>query len=345
MVRKRLNEESVDAKAGGGNYFAAPSAVECFTSGCVLLDCVLGGRGWAKHRVANVIGDKSTGKTLLMIEACANYARKFKKDKIKYREIESAFDQPYAGALGMPLDRVDFGENRMVATVEDLFDDIDEFCDSCKKAKVGGLYITDSLDPLSDAAEMDADFGAASFGAQKAKDMSKLFRKLVNKMPACGVTLIIVSQIRDKIGVTFGKKYSRSGGKALDFYGSQVIYLAHLSRLKATRKGIERAVGIQVKAMCEKNKVGLPFRDCEFPIKFGFGIDDIESSIAWLEETKQKDLFIEGYGKMTPEALRKELGTLEDPEKYRVFRKELNRAIKSRWFEIEKEFIPERKKY
>ena len=38
-----------------------------------------------------------------------------------------------------------------------------------------------------------------------------------NKIDA---TLIIVSQIRSKIGVTFGKKQTRTGGKALDFYNT-----------------------------------------------------------------------------------------------------------------------------
>src|SRR4051812_34296892 len=80
-----------------------------FSSGCALLDCVLGG-GWALRRMINVIGDKSTGKTLLAIEACANFVRAFVRGRVTYIEAESAFDRSYAATLGFPehnLDLVD----------------------------------------------------------------------------------------------------------------------------------------------------------------------------------------------------------------------------------------------
>jgi RecA/RadA recombinase len=42
-------------------------------TGATLLDLGLGG-GWACGRVANIVGDTAAGKTLLAIEACANFA-------------------------------------------------------------------------------------------------------------------------------------------------------------------------------------------------------------------------------------------------------------------------------
>ena len=49
-----------------GLYFEKESSLEFISSGCQLLDKVLGG-GYALGRVTNVVGDKSTGKTLLSV--------------------------------------------------------------------------------------------------------------------------------------------------------------------------------------------------------------------------------------------------------------------------------------
>ena len=106
MKRVKLNGS---VKKQGGDYFPSLTAgVEYIPTGCSLLDCVLGG-GWARRRISNIVGDKSVGKSLLAIEACANFAQLEPKGKIFYREAEAAFDEPYAEGLGLPLKRVDFG--------------------------------------------------------------------------------------------------------------------------------------------------------------------------------------------------------------------------------------------
>src|SRR5258708_1816883 len=109
--------------AGGGMYFAAPAAaVDFIASGCKLLDCVIGG-GWPLGRIVNIVGDRSTGKTLLAMEAMANFLTRYPKGKAYYRETEAAFDKEYAMALGIPMDRVDMEETP--DTVEAVFEDLE----------------------------------------------------------------------------------------------------------------------------------------------------------------------------------------------------------------------------
>ena len=52
---------------------------------------------------------------------------------------------------------------------------------------------------------------------------------------------------------------------------------------------VKRAVGVRIKAKCKKNKVSMPFRECEMTITFGFGINDVEASLEWLAEVKALD--------------------------------------------------------
>ena len=277
-VRRSLPEQ-------GGSYFSRPSKRECIKSGCTLLDLILGG-GWALGRISNVVGDKAVGKTLLAIEAAANFAAKYENGKVWYREAEAAFDKDYAAALGMPLDRVDFGK-RKFDTVEDIFEDMESKIDWAEDHKAPGLYIVDSLDALSDRKEMAREIGEQGYHLEKQKLMGVLFRKLIRRVDETNIHVMFISQVRDKIGVTFGDRHTRSGGKALDFYASQILFLSHIGQISKTVKGSKRVVGVNIKAKCKKNKVGLSFRNCEFPLMFGWGIDDATANINYLKAAKQ----------------------------------------------------------
>lgn len=327
----------------GSAYFPPLKSVTFLHSGCTLLDCVLGG-GWALGRVANIVGDKSTGKTLLAIEATANFARSFPKGKIWYREAEAAFDEEYAASLGLPTKRVDFGPEGIGTqwnTIEDIFEDLDKELTALPD-DVPGLYIIDSLDALSSRAELKRDVEKGTFGLEKQKMLGNLFRQLIRILGKKKVLVIFISQIRDKIGVTFGEKYTRSGGKSLDFYATHVLWLAHLERITRTVKGVKRATGVRVKAQCKKNKVGLPFRDCEFGLEFGYGILDVEASLDWLEEVKAVDrLNLEGAKLETwLEAYYLAAGTDR-----RVFEDRARAAVLAAWQEVEGRFAPTRRKY
>jgi len=341
MARKRVRVKSDTGASRGGRFFAAPSKVPCFSSGAVILDCVLGG-GWAENRVINIVGDKSTGKTLLAIEACANFAKKYPHATIHYNEVEAAFDLAYAEAIGLPLDRV-----HMVGTDEDDEDDVHCFTvqdverDLTRRIDAGEhcLYIIDSLDALSDTVELATDTDKGTYGAQKAKKLSEMFRKLNQRLAESKVTLMVISQVRDKIGVSFGRKTSRSGGRALDFYCSQVIYLAHIGRLKKVIKKVTRVVGVKVKATCDKNKVTLPFRECEFPIFFGFGVDDATAGLNFLLEVGASPWTVD-----ESKQILKDMPGMTS-EDWATHRAKINEAVVAEWYAIEDGFLNQRKKY
>lgn len=302
-----------------------------------MLDCALGG-GWVRGRIANIVGDRSTGKTLLAIEACANVAQMYPKADIWYRERESAFDKPYAQALGMPLDRIDFGRDNF-HTVEGFAADL-QAC--IEKTKHGGLYILDSLDSLTDDAELKRKFGEASYGMGKAKNMSEMFRRLVRDLEEKQITLMIISQVRDAIGVTFGQKHKRTGGRALDFYATHVVYLAHVGRVTREIQKIKRVVGVDIKAKVEKNKVGLPFREAEFEIKFGYGIEDFQSCVDWLklvERLPAIDIKPAEFNKFLTDSYK-----LPDHQ-FRGLCQEVAEATRKVWRDVETRFLPTRQKY
>jgi recombination protein RecA len=322
------------------DYFIANKGVKFISSGCELLDCALGG-GYAQARVINIVGDKSTGKTLLVIEVCANFALSVPKGMIRYKEAEAAFDKNYARVLGAPLDRMEFEEE--FDTVEELEKDVTDFCARVTKKRVPGLYIVDSLDALSDKAELKRDIEKGTYGASKAKLMSEFFRRNKRKLQKAKVTLVIVSQVRDKINVAFGRKWSRSGGKALDFYASQVVYLAEVKKLYRTVRGVRRAYGVVIRAKITKNKVGIPFREVEFSLIFGYGIDDVLASLAWLKSVEELKVVGLKAGCSVLQEARKIKRLPTKRRKKRM--EEIKQAVHDIWIAIEMDFLPKETKY
>ena len=343
------------ALAPAGNlYFTQPQeSIEYIPTGCTLLDCVLGG-GWARRRTINIKGNYATGKTLLAIEACYHFAKKYPSGRIDYVEVESAFDKGYAAALGLPIDRVRFvNDETAIFTVEDLFKWLKSELqqDEKKEHPKPRLVVVDSLDALSDSAEMGRDIDKGTFGTGKAKQMSSLFRQLNSRLAKSGGTIIFVSQIRNKIGMVFGSPTTRSGGIALDFYCSQVVELNKIKTLIDEKHGIERSIGILVRAKCEKNKAGTPLRRCTFPIIYGYGIDDFTANIQWLYEEgrlhSSRCLADVGLTPKPKEDEKKMVARLSYPETDpdRDLMQRVREAVPRLWSEIEVDFLPKRRKY
>lgn len=354
MVERVTRKEKEESPKKGSYFVSQEKDVELYSSGCTLLDQVLGG-GYPVGRMTNIVGDKSSGKTLLAIEACANFAAQFPEGNIWYFEAESAFDKGYAQALGMPVERIDFVTDSIRdekyalqnlgkgspadMTVETFFEHLESSIKNNGEKR--GLYILDSLDALSDRSEQDRKIDEGSYGTKKAAKLSELFRRLVAKLEKSNIHLLIVSQIRDNIGVTFGAKHTRSGGKAMDFYATQVLWLAEIKKLKKTVNKIERVIGVEVRAQCKKNKIGLPFRECQYPILFGYGIDDVKAHLEWLDTVDKLEELEEG--KLVANVHKKFIA-LDRKEKL-AFRKKLSKMVIDKWREIEEGFMPTSSKY
>ena len=351
MTKLRLAPKTFSLRPSrGGAYFTEPSKhFEFIDSGCAIFNCVLGG-GWAEGIVSNLIGDTSTGKTLLATEACANFRLKHEGDgDMWYREIEARFDPEYAKALGLPVDEIDFGDS--IRTIEDLFDDVNQIVAN-QPAKRPGIYIIDSFDALSSEAERAAGMGKimkdgsreGSYDMMKQKQIGKFFRLLMRDVQKKKLHIMFVSQVREAINVSFGSKLRRSGGKALDFYASQIVWLAHLGKLKRTIRGVERAVADRIRAKCTKNSCGMAFRECELSLKFGYGMDDVESGLRFLKEVKRLGELDHGINEKEVTAFVNNVDEMELSD-LEAFRTNLNETVARVWKEIELDFIPRRRKY
>lgn len=350
--RVRLVDSSKGEPPAAGNSYFASSAertgLEFVSTGCAVLDEVMGG-GYVLGRMSNIIGDKSTGKTLLAIEAAGNFLRKYDGGMVRYLEAESAFDKDYARALGMPVERVSWADpvdpktNKSDRTVEWLFDDLNNTMSKLKREP--GIYIVDSLDALSDRAELERGISDGSYGAAKAKKLGEMFRRLCGDMERTRLLLIIISQIRDKLNVTFGETKQRTGGHAMDFYATHCLWLAQVETLKKTVNKIEMPIGLGIRGKCKKNKVGLPLRECDFPLLFGYGIDDLTANVEWLIEAGRDEALAElGFSKAGYKISITNLRNKGGPA-MAAMRAQATAVVQREWALVQQTFLPQSSKY
>lgn len=247
-------------------------------TGSTLLDFAIGG-GVASGRITNIIGDSSTGKTDIALETTA-YVQNVLNGVVVYCDCETTLESERASVYGVKTDEVIVSHAN---TVEAWCDSVIQTIEmASENPDVPFLYVLDSLDSLSDDAEMDREISTTTYAMNKAKMMSTIFRKIVGKLTESNVSLIIISQVRDNVNAgLYGQKWKVSGGRALSFYCSTRVLLKTAGKI--TLGANKRVVGINVRAEVIKSKLCNPCTQVLFPILFEFGIDNIGSVVDWLK--------------------------------------------------------------
>jgi hypothetical protein len=109
--------------------------------------------------------------------------------------------------------------------------------------------------------------------------------------------------------------------------------------------GQHRTTALRISARVKKNKVGMPLREVEFRIRFGYGIEDLEACVDFLDSCKRiSDLGIRKAEKTGLGPYYHATHGLPDAAYYAELDR-VHAATTDVWYEIERKIEPVRRKY
>jgi hypothetical protein len=245
-----------------------------------LTDMVNG--GWPLGDMVNLIGDSDTAKSLIGLATMAEAVRdsRFDDHKLVYYAVETGLYFPMELMFGKNIKRVEL-KRKSPYTIQDWKTNI------MNKSRKPIIAVLDSADALTTEEELKMSYGEKErkegyINQLKPKVFSASLSPIVGQLHEHNSLLVVISQTRANIGVSFGPAKRRASGDALRFYSSCEPWLQKVTPITIKIRGEEIKIGEVIRAKVARTRITGKSREVTFQVYDKYGIDNVGSSIDWL---------------------------------------------------------------
>ena len=306
--------KQIDKKYGKGTVILGSQYPDLprFSSGIFSLDVEIGG-GVPRGRILIMTGSESTGKTTVAKKVlataqntCAVCNTHFQADletggwqcpKCKddgrpfkgfYCDIEGTFDPRWFEALGGHPEDLYLFQPEFAEQAVDVIEAV------IRTGEVD-IVVIDSIAMMSPAVEIEKSAEDQLMGTH-AKLVNRMIRAIQAGFNSLGTantqkpTVLLINQLREKVGVMFGSNETMPGGRGQSFASSITLkFFARPSERLYESIGEKKPVGQQVRFNVEKNKTYPPHKQGIFTLytdtseEYGVRKGEIDNTLSILK--------------------------------------------------------------
>ena len=237
-------------------------------------------KGFPRGRTTIIVGEPSTGKTLVAQLLVAAAQRQGGRALVF--DIERTFDPRWAALTGVDL----ASDKLMIVRPVNLEQTFDLVCSALEELQPEVLVV-DSIPALVPKAVLLAEMEKQDFRGVTARKTTEGIAKATQYNVS--TALVFINQLRLKMGVAFGNPESMPGGKALKFYASLLLRTRRGKWLTDAGEGSAldevgddedtKRIGFLLRLRVEKNKLAPPWGECDVPFRFTGAVDPIPSTV------------------------------------------------------------------
>lgn len=283
--------KQIDKKYGKGTVIKGSQYPDLprFSSGIFSLDTEIGG-GIPRGRIMIMTGNESTGKTTVAKKTIATAQRTcracnelFAPDeetgeikcpvcadggtpfKAFYCDIEGTFDPHWFEALGGDVEALYLFQPEFAEQAVDVIEAVIRTGDI-------DILVIDSIAMMSPAVEIEKSAEDQLMG-NHAKLVNRMMRAIQSGFNSLGSvsqhkpTVLLINQLREKVGVMYGSPDTMPGGRGQSFASSITLkFFARNSERLHESGGDKRNIGQQVRFNVDKNKTYPPHKQGIFTL-------------------------------------------------------------------------------
>lgn len=233
-------------------------------TGFFAFDLATGG-GFPIGRTSVVYGPEASMKSTLCLKALANAQRMYPNLKHVFVDLEGTFVKSWARTMGVDVDE-------LVVITPVMAEEAVDMITNLLYAEDVGLVVLDSLAAMITSREIDSDTEDAMVGVAGLV-VNKFYRRVTRALTVARLdserksipTLLLINQIRYKIGVMFGDPETMPGGPSFKYGSSMIVRLYGKEEID---KGVSqrRPAYMKISAIIKKSKVPIVGRTSEFRV-------------------------------------------------------------------------------